>query len=441
MQPWAPITLQNPLPLVRFIIRGTHPKAASMSSPAHQKFPLLRNTIDVQSIKYGNQPYLLLRDLLELSNQSLLVPQTLAPVLGWCDGTHDLSALQRRLKREYHVQASQSELEGLLRAMDEALLLENERYQQAWEGALAAYRQAPFRPMSCAPHVYPAEPAALERQLNTYLEQAGEVEPDFAEAASIRGVISPHIDYPRGWQVYAQVWQAARSAAQAAELAVIFGTDHYGGFDRFTLTRQNYATPYGRLPTDRQAVSLLAEAVGNEAAFGGEIRHRVEHSIELAAVWLHHMRAGRPIDLLPVLASGFEGFIIGNADAGTDNTFARFFDALHQAVGSRKVLYVAAADLAHVGPAFGGPLLNSLHQDELKAADERLLAHVTSGSAAGFLEEIRRDQDENNVCGTAPIYLLLRALAPTRGKLNAYAACPADQQGTSCVTICGAVLQ
>jgi hypothetical protein len=424
-----------------FIFGKTSLRNVSMSSITQQKPPVLRSMIDVQPISYGNQPYLLVRDLLELSEQTLLVPQPLAPVLAWCDGSHGLAEIQRRLRLEYGVQISLAEIQGLLQAMDEALLLENERFEAAWDTALAAYQQAPYRPMSCAPHVYPAGSAELKNLLNTYLKQVEASSNGAVVASDIRGVISPHIDYPRGGRVYAQVWQMAREAAQEAELAVIFGTDHYGGFDRFTLTRQDYATPYGRLPTDQPAVTQLAEAIGSEAAFGGEIRHRVEHSIELAAVWLHHMRAGRPIELLPILCGGFEGFILGDAKAESDDLLARFFTTLTQVVGARKVLFVAAADLAHVGPAFGGPALNGTGRADLKAADERLLAQITSGNAAGFLQEIRREQDAYNVCGTAPIYLLLRALAPAQGIVTAYDSCAADQQDTSCVTVCGAVLQ
>ena len=35
---------------------------------------------------------------------------------------------------------------------------------------------------------------------------------------TIRGLVSPHIDYQRGGLVYAQVWRAAAQAAREAEL-------------------------------------------------------------------------------------------------------------------------------------------------------------------------------------------------------------------------------
>ena len=39
---------------------------------------------------------------------------------------------------------------------------------------------------------------------------------------------------------------------------------------------------------------LYAAGVGADRAFAGELRHREEHALELIAVWLHHMRGGRP---------------------------------------------------------------------------------------------------------------------------------------------------
>jgi hypothetical protein len=75
----------------------------------------------------------------------------------------------------------------------------------------------------------------------------------------------------------------------------------------------------------------------------------------------------------------------------------------------------------------------------LQAEDDELLDHIRAGSAEGFLAEIQQTKDRNNVCGVPPIYLALRLLQPTQGDLIAHDRCPADQQGTSLVSICGTV--
>jgi hypothetical protein len=104
-------------------------------------------------------------------------------------------------------------------------------------------------------------------------------------------------------------------------------------------------------------------------------------------------------------------------------------------------LVVAAADLAHVGPAFGAPYgLDMIGRAQLRNADERLLETVYAGDASSFFDVLKAEGDRRNVCGLPPIYLTLRLLEPTTGKPAGYALCPADPQGLSFVTIAGVVL-
>lgn len=409
-----------------------------MSTSAKAGQPLLRSGIDIQPIEYAQQPYLLVRDLLELTPRHLLIPRELAPVLGLCDGAHDVDQIRRDSWTRYGIQISAAQIRELLHNLDEVFLLENERYYQAWDEALAAYREAPFRPLTCAPHVYPAEAQALAQLLDSYLATS---QSELPGNMQVRGLVSPHIDYARGGPVYAQVWQAAARAAQQAELVIVFGTDHYGDFDRFTLTRQHYATPYGILPTDLRAVNRLVEVLGPQTAFAGELRHRVEHSIELAIVWLHHLRGGEPVPLLPILCGPLDGFIHGNARPDSDNTLTEFIQALRQISARQRTLVIAAGDLAHVGPAFGGSPLDQAGRELLKREDGRLITHMSNGAAHSFLAEIQQTGDRNNVCGTSPIFLTMDMLRPASGRLEAYELCPADSQNQSAVSICGLLFE
>jgi AmmeMemoRadiSam system protein B len=412
-----------------------------LTLPDQDNRPLLRSGINVQPIEYAREPYLLVRDHLELTPRQLLIPRALAPALAMCDGAHEREQIQRKLWTSYGISITEQQIDQLLQNLDEACLLENVRFYQAWDQALAAYREAPFRPLTCAPHVYPQEANALEALLEGFLDTISDQPGDLQNTGQVRGLVSPHIDYSRGGPVYAQVWAAAASAAREAEIAIVFGTDHYGGFDRFTLTRQHYATPYGVLPTDLEAVGLLAECLQPERAFAGEIRHRVEHSIELAVVWLHHIRGGEPLPLLPILCGAFDGFTHGAARPEDDASLQHFIQAIRELAASRKALVVAAGDLAHVGPAFGGPPLDTPGRAALRQADDRLIAHMSTGKAGAFLAEIHQSSDRNNVCGTAPIYLTMQTLAPTSGRLCAYDHCPADNQNQSTVSICGLLFE
>jgi hypothetical protein len=238
------------------------------------------------------------------------------------------------------------------------------------------------------------------------------------------------------------VWRAAAQAAQQADLVILFGTDHQGSDGTLTLTRQSYATPWGVLPTDGEVVSVLARALGDDQAFAEELYHRSEHSIELAAVWLHFIRGGAPVPLVPILCGHFGVFVEGRADPASYRPFAVAVDVLREVMASRQTLVVAAADLAHVGPAFGDAhSVDFIARAQLRNADDRLLETIYAGDAAAFLEQLRREGNQRHVCGLPPIYLALRLLGEARGEPAGYDVCPADPQGTSVVTIAGAILR
>lgn len=399
-------------------------------------YPKLR-PLDVKPFNQNGQPYLLLRDPLELSDRVVAVPRFLGPALAHCDGAHNIEAIGAAVAREYGFRISANVLQEMVAALDEALLLDNDRASRAEAAALQSYRDAPFRPPALAGRAYPAAPDELRRLLQGYIDAAN-VEPDPTPGFVL---VSPHIDYERGGLVYAKVWQRARRAVEAAELAVIFGTDHAGSHGQVTLTRQHYATPFGTLPTATDVVNTLAETIGPAHSFAEELHHRAEHSIELACVWLHYLRKQNPCEIVPVLCGSFGHFLEDGATPQADHRIAAFLNALQRETQGRRVLYVAAGDLAHVGPAFGGEPLTAAARATLRAADNDLIEHMRAGDAERFFAAIKRAQDRNNICGLSPIYLTLRAAGAMSGEMVAYEQCPADEENASAVTVCGIVLK
>ncbi|MCX6020866.1 MAG: AmmeMemoRadiSam system protein B [Chloroflexi bacterium] len=405
-------------------------------SPSRQS-PQLRS-LDMRWIVHEEQPFLLLRDPLELSGRTLLVPEGAAPLLGLMDGTRDAAALSRDFLEWTGAELAPAEVQELTEQLDEALFLETPQYHAARQQALYEYRAAPYRPPALAGAVYPESAPELEQVLRSY---GGPPAVGITDLAPITGIISPHIDYQRGGRTYGQVWGRAASAVRAAELVIIFGTDHMGP-PGFTLTAQNYATPLGVLPTPRDLVDRLAQAIGYENAFANELHHRTEHSVELAAVWLHHTRQGQPVEMLPILCGSFQPYSNGEADPENDPTIGRVLDILRAETLRRRVLVVAAGDLAHVGTAFGDeePLGPSGRQT-LATADRALLTACAQGDHRTFMRGIRAAQDAFRVCGLPPIYYTLRMLGASRGEVLGYDQCPADAEGGSVVSIAGVVLR
>jgi MEMO1 family protein len=408
-----------------------------MSFDLTERLPKLRS-LDIRPYQHEGRQYLLLRDPAQLSTRTLLIPQPLALLLAFCDGTRDAAGLAAAFQEHYDVMVPLALVEELFATLDEAIMLENERAEHARLAALAAYRNAPYRPPTLAGLSYPADEKALWRLLQDYLEGTNGVEPRPVDWSRPVGLLSPHIDYPRGGPVYAQVWKRAAQAVREADLVVLFGTDHYGT-DPFTLTRQDYATPYGTLPTARWLVDALAEVIGEEAAFAGELRHRGEHSLELVAVWLHHLRADQPVEVAPILVGGLHHYIYNGATPAQDELFEQVVATIRTCTHRRRVLVVASGDLAHVGPAFGGAPLDRAGKRQVQAADETLISHLRTGDAERFFGAVQQVRDRYNVCGVTPLYLTLRTLGQAAGEVVGYAICPADETETSIVTVGGMV--
>jgi hypothetical protein len=388
-----------------------------------------------------------------------------------------LAGLRRAYAEQTGILLEDSTLQAVLDALDDALLLEGPRFTAAKVRAASSFRALPFRPPALAARSYPAAPTELDALFDHFGAAArgtarsrdaltaaagdqGALEPRLTLPAvtplgpieRAAGVLSPHIDYARGGAVYGATWQAALPAVASAEVVVIFGTDHHGSAGRLTPTPQRYATPWGALPADEDAIRAVAQALGADEAFDEELHHRQEHSIELAAVWLHWAlrRAGVVLlpAVIPILCGSFHCYVADQPDAAAPEGEARaqaVLAALVNALGGRRTLIVSAADLAHVGPAFGDPSgLTANDKASLAAEDTLLLADACGGDAAAFLARLRAEQDRRRVCGLPPTYWALRLLEllagrEVAGRLAGYDVCPADAQGGSVVSIAGMV--
>jgi len=254
------------------------------------------------------------------------------------------------------------------------------------------------RAPSCAGTVYPHDPAELRAAFDAWLD-LGAAPPPLP--APPRLVVSPHIDYPRGARGYAA---AARALERSdADLFVVFGTAHEAPPHLFTLTRRDFATPLGAVPTDRTAVDAIARDVGEAEALGSEPFHDGEHSIELPLVLLRHVLQ-RPFTTLPVLCSSTAHL------ADPARYTSRFLDALARATRGRRPCFVAGADLAHVGPLYGDPRPPTpAEAAAVEADDRRTLAFLAAGDAEGFHGDAVRDEARRRLCGTAAIYAAMRA--------------------------------
>jgi MEMO1 family protein len=403
--------------------------------------PRLR-PIDFQPVIHQGQQLWLLRDPWSLSDRRLVFPHILAQVLLYCDGTRTPQNIHQDFIDQIGHEVPFEVVHDVLEALDDAYLLENERSRKVVREHLATYRAQFQRPPALAGISYPAFPDQLTELFENF---GSDVQSDNRPDWPIRGIVSPHIDYQRGGPVYAKVWQQAAPSVLAADLVIILGTDHSGTPGSLTLTRQAYATPYGKLPADLDIVDALAMAIGPEAAFAEELNHQSEHSIELSAVWLHYLyrQAGvSPPPMIPILVGSFHHHLASGTHPTDDPRIIRLLETLRHETGGQRTLVVASVDLAHLGPNFGDDFqMDSGRREHLRQQDSALIQSILAGDSMEFYQRIATIQDRNRICGFSPLFILARYLGQTEGIQIAYRQCPADENNTSLVSICGLLLK
>lgn len=398
----------------------------------------------------GGHQMLALRDPSGLTEAVARLPPQAVAVVQLFDGESTRDQICAEFQRRYGTPLAREVLDRLLEQLDQALFLDSERFRNHSATVFAEFARAPIRPAHLAGKSYPEDPAELAALLDSFFDPPrGPGRPVPSSGPLPRAIIAPHIDYHRGGPAYAWAYRPLACAVEAPELIVVFGTDHNGVEHPFTLTRKHFDTPLGRLDTDVALVDALTSAVREslgptpaENLYRDEHHHRGEHAIELQMVWLRHVLGARAegVRVLPILCGSLQHLIDDGRTPENDATVETLLAAVERLTAGRRTLFVAGADLAHVGPRFGDrEPLSSEDRGSLERRDQATLVPAAGGDALGWWSEIARERDCRRVCGLPPIYAMLRAAHPRAGRLAVYAQCPADEAGGSLVSIASVI--
>jgi AmmeMemoRadiSam system protein B len=400
--------------------------------------PKLRDIKFQPAMGRGQQGFVL-SDPLGISRKTLFMPIYMSFLLNLLDGTRDIGTIKAGFELKTGRIIDNSDLELLISNLDDALLLENENYIQAYHKAIDDYRSSDVRPATMAGSSYPKDLNLLRENIQRCLCQVSDN--SFQETDRVVALISPHIDYQRGANIYAKVWSKARTALKQAELIIILGTDHVDGKGSITLTHQDYETPLGVVTTNGDVVKELSNKLGDDA-FACELNHRGEHSIELALVWLQFMLGNKTCPIVPILCGSFYKFIESGESPLKARQVITTVNFLKRLCQSRRVLLVAAADLAHMGPEFGDPIPMSIGERAKMASDDsKLVETICLGDAELFYALIEKEKDRRHVCGVPPIFITLASMRAAEGVSVGYAICPASPDYSSLVSVCGILYQ
>ncbi|MCA8968391.1 MAG: AmmeMemoRadiSam system protein B [Planctomycetes bacterium] len=382
----------------------------------------------------------LLTDPEGLFRDTVFVPQGLMPVLALFDGERTCDEIAGLLERQFRQPVAGSDVLRIAADLDERLCLEGERVESRRESERREFADLAVRPLRHADSGgYPSDPSACRERLDAVLS-SGRTEDRVGSGARLLGLIAPHIDLTRGEAGYASAYGALAGDPEPAEIVVVFGTGHRGPSSLLVPTAKRFATPWGDVACDRDFLESVRSRLASndpgslDAWESEEILHRDEHSLEFQVLFLRHVLRDRRPDFRIV------PFLTGGPPATKSTRSNAHVDAILETCrefGPSRVMFVAGADFAHIGPFFGDPArIDDASLERVRAADLSSLAAVCSGNDVDFLQGIEGDGNARRVCGTTPVWFvskLVSALGGEGGRTLHYGQAVADDR-SQCVT-------
>lgn len=363
--------------------------------------PALR-AIDIFPIENDDgQPHFVLQDRTQIARQTVTVSGAGYFVLAHLDGRHTCADVQTGFLRQFGMRLNADQIHGLVRSLDEALLLQTDRFEQVYARCQADYAASATRDNRAR---YP-DSDVLKAELESILASGVA-----APVKDIRGVIAPHLDYERGAPCYADAY-ATLARAKPAERYIILGANHAGRSESVVATATNFETPLGRVPVDAEFVSALESRWGHSLR-EHELDHAWEHSVELQVHFLQVLLADRPFNIVPLLCPSPPGIDDETTD-GRETELEHFANVLAGLLdeGNQRTILIAGADLSHIGRQFGDEEpTTTARMAAVGDSDREALELLTARAEDTFVERLRAAGNPTRICSAGCIYTLLRTL-------------------------------
>ncbi|MCI0342285.1 MAG: AmmeMemoRadiSam system protein B [Planctomycetales bacterium] len=372
----------------------------------------------------------LLRDPTGVSDKEVLLPPAALLVLSLCDGKHDVAGIQAEVTKRAGEAVPEEKIRSVLEQMDAAFLLDSEGFRAHREKVVAEFRARPTRPAGHAGLSYPADPGELAPWLRGFFSAPGGPGGPPRPAASgagngsLRGVLAPHLDFRRGALGYAHAYRAL-AEAPPPELVVLLGVAHASPESPFVATRKDFETPFGTVPTDREALARVEARAGYDMT-ADEWTHKGEHSAEFQAVWLRHLfppEAAPKLRILPLLVSSFHRFVEGGRSPLEDPRIAGTIEGLREVLreAGAAARVVGGVDLSHVGPRYGdGQPVTPGKRVAVESYDQAVLRPALAGDAERWFSAVAAEADRTRICGLSAIWSFLSLLPAAPGRMLKY---------------------
>ncbi len=356
----------------------------------------------------------MLRDPEGITDNSLLVSRDILLLISFMDGPRSTRDIRLEYTKTAGLAMDTDRIESVVHALDDCFLLLNRRYEECADRLREACEAQPFRNAYLPGKTYPDDPTALRSYLSDLVAQVDRP----VEADRVAGMVVPHIDYTRGGEVYGPVYGCLPRDNHT--LFVIFGTCHKLTRKIWSISLKDVVTPLGRVNT----TGRVGELIRHDPLlrdYVDEWPHRTEHSIELQLPLIQFLLEGREFEVLPILTGSLHEYV-ENGQSLDRGEVPALLERLKVLVKSHEgpVVFMAAADLAHIGAQFGdAQALDSMLEESMRR-DGELLRRMAEVDGRSFFEAIKSERDRRRICGLAPIYFVLSIVDARRGKVIGY---------------------
>jgi AmmeMemoRadiSam system protein B len=354
----------------------------------------------------GDEDLLVLRDPLELA-EPFAVDAVYEPVLDALDGQRTLAQIRQSLLMRGIVTVELADLEEFVAELGEVGLLDDDRFRELWSELHDAFVEQEVRAPMRAGLLYPDDPTTLREWLAPALPErlvpAGRAGGGHAAREQGPGyggvpiaVVVAHQPPPVQASVLRRLLASLPPPEQYRRV-VILATDHAPGLLPYASADKDWATPLGPVACDLEILAKLDDRL--PWLLREQTRLRAADPIEWATLLLRALWGDRCPPVLP-LACGQTRLTSQDGAERARELIGELGQLLGPATQAGEVLWWTAAELSHVGPAYGhaqlptreqvlqddrvllGPLLDNQPEALARACMARPAASRPSGAAA-----------------------------------------------------------
>ena len=386
------------------------------------EYPKL-NPIEAFPVEHEGQRVICLRDPNRVSEKVMLISPETVFIISLFDGINSREEIQAKCEERFGERVPSEEMEQLINQLDDALFLDSKKFKEYNNKIVEDFHSSIIRPSSQAGLSYPKDIVELNSWFQKFFDEARDSDTYVRPVGTLKGLISPHIDFTRGGHLYAKAYRELHEGCEA-DTYIIFGTSHYAEVDNpFILTRKSFETPLGISDTNNELIDSLVRDC-NWDLFDGEIAHRTEHSIEFqVAVLQYVLREKKNYKIVPILCNSFYNLVQEGKSPLEDKRISLFLESLSNIISELgyRAFIIAGVDMAHVGPKFGDrDKVDDITLRKIKQRDINSLEYTERLDAEGFYRSVEEEKDWRKICGLSSIYATLNTLQAKRGVLLGY---------------------